>query len=317
MDISIIIVSWNVRELLRQCLVSVSSSKFQVTGSDNLKPETIQLETVVVDNASRDGTVEMLHAEFPDVRVIANTENVGFTRANNQALAIAQGRYLFLLNPDTALHPGALQTLYDYAEAHPRVGIIGPQLFYGDGTPQSSRRRFPTLATAFLESTKLQQWFPRNRVLARYYMLDTPDDATQEVDWITGAAMFVRRAVYEQIGGLDEAFFMYSEELDWCYRAKQAGWQIVYLPTARVIHYEGKSSEQVVAQRDMYFHSSKVRFFRKYRGAFVAEILRAFLLAMFAYQIIEESVKWLLGHKRELRAQRVKAYWQVVKSGLK
>jgi GT2 family glycosyltransferase len=316
-DISILIVSWNVRDLLRQCLASVASSKFQVTDWDNLKPETVQLETIVVDNASSDGTVEMLRTEFPHVRVIANTENVGFTRANNQALAIAQGRYFFLLNPDTELHPNALQTLYAYAETHPEVGIIGPRLFYGDGTPQSSRRRFPTLATAFLESTKLQQWFPRNRVLARYYVLDTRDDETQDVDWVTGAAMFVRRAVYEHIGGLDEAFFMYSEELDWCYRAKRAGWRIVYLPTAQVIHHEGKSSEQVVAARDIHFHSSKVRFFRKYHGAFAAEILRAFLLGMFAYQIAEESLKWLVGHKRALRAARVKAYWQVLASRLK
>lgn len=278
---------------------------------------TLTSEVLVVDNASSDGTVEMLRTEFPNVQVIANSQNAGFTRANNQALAIAQGRYLFLLNPDTELQPGALQALYAYAEAHPHVGIIGPQLFYGDGTPQSSRRRFPTLPTAFLESTKLQQWFPRNRVLTRYYMLDTRDDETQAVDWINGAAMFVRRSVYEQIGGFDEAFFMYSEELDWCYRAKQAGWQIVYLPTARVTHYEGKSSEQVVAQRDIYFHSSKVRFFRKYRGAFIAQVLRVFLLAMFAYQIVEEAVKWLLGHKRDLRAQRVKAYLQVLQSGLR
>jgi N-acetylglucosaminyl-diphospho-decaprenol L-rhamnosyltransferase len=258
----------------------------------------------------------MLRAEFPDVRIIANAENGGFTRGNNQALAAAQGRYLFLLNPDTELRPGALQTLIDYMDAHPRVGIVGPRLFYGDGSPQSSRRRFPTLATAFLESTKLQQWFPRNRVLMRYYMLDTPDDATQEVDWINGSAMFVRREIYDQIGGFEEAFFMYSEELDWCYRAKQAGWQIVYLPTAQITHYEGKSSEQVIAARDIHFHSSKIRFFRKYRGALIAELLRAFLLMMFAYQIIEESVKWLVGHKRELRATRIKAYAQVLRSGL-
>jgi len=258
----------------------------------------------------------MLRAEFPGVRVMANAENVGFTRGNNEALAEAQGRYLFLLNPDTELRPGALQALIDYMEAHPRVGIVGPRLFYGDGTPQSSRRRFPTLATAFLESTKLQQWFPRNRVLTRYYMLDTSDDATQEVDWVNGSAMFVRRQVYEQIGGFDEAFFMYSEELDWCYRAKQAGWQVVYLPTAQVTHYEGKSSEQVVASRDIYFHSSKIRFFRKYRGAFIAEILRAFLLLTFVYQIVEEGAKWLVGHKRALRAARVRAYCQVLKSGL-
>jgi len=313
---SVIIVSWNVRDLLRRCLRSVGSEQSAV----NSQPFSVHcsrfIEVLVVDNASSDGTVEMLRAEFPGVRVMANAENVGFTRGNNEALAEAQGRYLFLLNPDTELRPGALQALIDYMEAHPRVGIVGPRLFYGDGTPQSSRRRFPTLATAFLESTKLQQWFPRNRVLTRYYMLDTSDDATQEVDWVNGSAMFVRRQVYEQIGGFDEAFFMYSEELDWCYRAKQAGWQVVYLPTAQVTHYEGKSSEQVVASRDIYFHSSKIRFFRKYRGAFIAEILRAFLLLTFVYQIVEEGAKWLVGHKRALRAARVRAYCQVLKSGL-
>ena len=318
MDLSIIIVSWNVRDLLRKCLRSVNSQQSTVhrplfTARRDRSPFT---EIIVVDNASRDGTVEMLRAEFPDARVLANAENAGFTRANNQALAIAQGRYLFLLNPDTELRPGALQTLYDYAEAHPRVGIIGPQLFYGDGSVQSSRRRFPTLATAFLESTKLQQWFPRNRVLTRYYMNDTRDDATQEVDWINGSAMFVRRAVHDQLGGLDEGFFMYSEELDWCYRAKQAGWQSVYLPAAQVTHYEGKSSEQASARRDIYFNTSKVRFFRKYHGALVAGVLRVFLLVTFVLQLAEESIKWVLGHKRELRAQRVQAYWQVLKSGL-
>jgi len=317
LDISVIIVSWNVRELLRRCLWAVRqqiTDDRQQTQSDVCD---LSSEVLVVDNASTDGTIEMLRAEFPDVRVIENKTNRGFTRANNQALAIAQGRYLFLLNPDTELRAGALRALTDYADAHPRVGILGPQLFYGDGAPQSSRRRFPTRATAFLESTKLQQWFPRNRWLTRYYMRDTRDDATQEVDWINGAAMFVRRECYAQIGGLDEKFFMYSEELDWCRRAKNAGWQIIYLPTAQITHYEGKSSEQVVAARDIYFNTSKVRYFRKWHGRFFAAILRAFLLAMFAFQIAEESLKWLVGHKRALRAQRVRAYWQVVKSRLK
>lgn len=307
-DISIIVVNWNVCDLLRNCLTSIKAQ----TGDGGR----LSAQVIVVDNASSDRSIEMLHAEFPNVRVIENRENVGFSRANNQALALAQGRYLFLLNPDTELRPNALQTLFDYAEANPRVGIIGPQLFYGDGTLQSSRRRFPTLATAFLESTKLQQWFPRNGVLTRYYMRDTSDDATQPVDWINGSAMFVRREVYNQIGGFDEAFFMYSEELDWCYRAKQAGWQIVYLPMAQITHYEGKSSEQAVARRDINFNSSKIRFFRKYRGALVAETLRTFLLLTFVYQMAEEGFKWLLGHKRPLRAQRVSAYWQVVKSRL-
>lgn len=308
MDVSFIIVSWNVCDLLRRCERSILQ-----------EAEACQraVETIVVDNASSDGSVEMLRSEFPQVNVIANPKNVGFTRANNQALAAAQGRYLFLLNPDTELRPGALRTLIEFMEAHPQAGMTGPRLFYGDGSPQSSRRRFPTLATAFFESTKLQQWFPRNRILTCYYMLDTRDDETQPVDWINGSAMFVRRQVYDQIGGFDERFFMYSEELDWCYRARQAGWQIFYLPSAGITHYEGKSSEQVVAERDIYFHSSKIRFFRKYRGALVAEMLRAFLLLMFAFQVVEEGGKWLVGHKRALRSERVKAYLRVLASGLK
>lgn len=331
MDLSIILVSWNVRDLLRQCLESIRQQSFDYApvadppadpaGPRGANPRGAgddrgRTEIIVVDNASTDGTVEMLRAEFPDVRVIANSENVGFTRGNNQALAQTQRHYLFLLNPDTELRPGALQTLIVYMDAHPRVGMVGPKLVQADGSLQSSRRRFPTLATAFFESTKLQQWVPRNRILTRYYMLDTSDDVAQEVDWITGSAMFVRREVYEQVGGFDEGFFMYSEELDWCYRVKKAGWQIVYLPSVQIVHHGGKSSEQVLAQRDIHFHSSKVRFFRKYRGAFVAEFLRVFLLLMFAFQFAEESFKWLLGHKRALRAARVKAYAQVLRSGL-
>ncbi len=336
MDVSFIIVSWNVCELLRRCLLSIreqtTGNRQQIAddkdedghGESSLSsvvapPEVasgLSSEVWVVDNASTDGTVEMLRREFPAVRVIDNSQNAGFTRANNQALAVAQGRYLFLLNPDTELRPGALAALMDYMQAHPRAGIVGPQLYYGDGSAQSSRRRFPTLATAFVESTRLQQWFPSNRVLTRYYMLDTCD-ATQEVDWINGSAMFVRRAVYDTLGGFDERFFMYSEELDWCYRAKNAGWQVVYLPAAQVTHYEGKSSEQVTARRDIYFHSSKIRFFQKYRGPFVAGVLRAYLLLMFAFQLVEEGLKWLVGHKRPLRAARIKAYSQVLSSGLK
>jgi GT2 family glycosyltransferase len=308
MDVSFIIVSWNVCDLLRGCQRSI------IRETEACQQTT---ETIVVDNASSDGSVEMLRQEFPQVKVIANSKNVGFTRANNQALAVAQGRYLFLLNPDTELRPDALRSLIDFMEGHSRAGLVGPRLFYGDGSPQSSRRRFPTLATAFFESTKLQQWFPRNRILTHYYMLDTRDDETQPVDWINGSAMFVRRDVYDQIGGLDEQFFMYSEELDWCYRARQSGWQIFYLPSAEITHYEGKSSEQVVARRDIYFHSSKIRFFRKYRGVLEAETLRVFLLLMFAFQVAEEGGKWLAGHKRALRAERVKAYLRVLASGLK
>ena len=277
----------------------------------------IQTEIIVVDNASTDGSAEMVRAEFPQVRLVVNAENRGFTAANNQGLALSQGRFLLLLNPDTEVMDDALATMVHYMADHPDVGALGPQLRYPDGNLQSSRRRFPTLATALLESTVLQQWWTNNRILRSYYMADTPDDAIQPVDWVVGACFLVRRDAYDQVGGLDEGFFMYSEELDWCRRIKDAGWAVVYLPTATVIHHEGKSSEQVVPARHIYFQSSKVRYFRRHHGSLQAEFLRCFLLATYVYQWGREGLKWLIGHKRPLRAERLAAYRQVLKSGLR
>ncbi len=308
-DLSIVIVSWNVRDLLRQCLRSISP---------------FSSETIVVDNGSTDGSVEMVRAEFPGVRVIANTDNRGFPAANNQGIAVAQGRYVLLLNPDTELVGDALATMVAFADAHLDVGLVGPQLLnpslhppqWGGkrGGVQSSRRRFPTLATAFFESTWLHA--PR-RLLRRYYVLDRPDDALQDVDWVVGAALMARREAIEQVGLMDEGYFMYSEELDWCRRFREAGWRVVYLPAAQIIHHEGKSSEQVVPARHIHFQTSKVRYFRKYHGPLVAETLRLFLLGNYVWQLGLEGAKWLLGHKRPLRAGRIAAYRQVLRSGLR
>jgi len=260
--------------------------------------------------------VEMVRAEFPGVHLIANADNRGFPAANNQGIAVAQGRYVLLLNPDTEVVGDALATMVAFADAHPDVGIVGPQLLNPDGSVQSSRRRFPTLATAFFESTWLQGYAPR-RLLERYYVLDRPDDAVQDVDWVTGAAVMARREAIEQVGLLDEGFFMYSEELDWCRRFREAGWRVVYLPAAQIVHHVGKSSEQVVAARHIHFQTSKVRYFRKYHGSLAAEALRLFLLGNYVWQLGLEGAKWLLGHKRTLRAQRIAAYRQVLRSGLR
>ena len=281
-------------------------------------------EVIVVDNASTDDSVSMLAEAFPWVQVIANRQNLGFTKANNQGLAASRGRYVLFLNPDTEAAPQAVSQMLAYAEAHPDVGVLGPQLRYGDGSVQSSRRRFPTLATFFLESTVLQRPWPRNRVLDRYFVLDKPDDAISQVDWVVGACMLVRRAVLDAIGGFDEGFFMYSEELDLCHRAVDAGWQVVYFPQAVVTHYEGKSSEQVVAARHIRFHTSRVRYVRKYHGAAAATAVRAFLLLTFAFQWVEEGVKWLAGWvlpsqraKQAMRRERMAAYRQVLRSRLR
>ncbi len=314
-DLSIVIVNWNVRDLLRRCLNSVlSSSQYPAAG----------IEVIVVDNGSSDGSVEMVRAEFPGVHLIANAENRGFPAANNQGLAVARGRYVLLLNPDTEVVRDALATMVAFADAHPDVGMVGPQLLNSDGSVQSSRRRFPTLATAFFESTWLARYAPR-RLLERYEFLDQSDDVTQDVDWLYGAALMARREAIEQVGPMDEGYFMYSEELDWCRRFRESGagssgrrgWRVVYLPTAQVIHHEGKSSEQVVAARHTHFQTSKVRYFHKYHGRVVGEALRLFLLGNYVWQLGLEGAKWLVGHKRPLRAQRIVAYLQVLRTGLR
>ncbi len=342
-DLSVIIVSWNVRELLRACLRSVvggQESGVRSQGPERLSPVPcpLSLEIIVIDNASSDGSAAMVADEFPDVELIANSENFGFTRGNNQGLASAQGRYILFLNPDTVVAGDALRTMITYMDAHPQVGASGPRLFYADGTPQSSRRRFPTLATALFESTPLAWHWPDslNPWARRYRMeegqglegfehreaqdrdpADPVASAAEEVDWLVGAALLVRREVLEQIGGFDEGYFMYSEELDWCRRAKGAGWHIVYLPSARIVHYEGKSSEQVTAARHIHFQTSKVRYFRKYHGPLVAGFLRLAILGMFAVEWLLEGSKWLLGSRRSLRRGRMAAYSQLLRSGLR
>lgn len=325
----VIIVSWNVRDLLRACLASLQDN--QATRHEQ--------RLVVVDNASTDGSADMVRNEFPDVFLLAHQTNRGFTGGNNDGINAAEGyfhnrdentSYVLLLNPDTKVLPGALDAMLNYADAHPDIGLLGPRLLYPDGTIQSSRRRFIDLPTALFESTWLQRYAP-GKLLDNYYMRDFRDDEVCDVDWVYGAAMLVRRSTYQQCGLLDEAsFFMYSEEMDWCKRIKgkpiasgKAGmpsaqtWRIVYFPPAGIVHYEAQSSTQVSARRYIYFNTSKVRYFRKYHGALQASILRGWLLALFTQQTMIEGLKWLAGHKRPLRSERIKAYVAVLRSGLR
>lgn len=303
--LTIIIVSWNVRELLRQCLNSIGRGE----------PDS-DLEVIVVDSASVDGTPEMVVAEFPWVILLAQTENVGFPRGNNIGIRRARGHNILLLNPDTIVKGNALRQMVEYMEEHATVGALGPRLSYPDGTIQSSKRRFPTVLTAFFESTWLEPWAPGDTV-ERYRAQDVADDEIADVDWVMGAALMVRRDVVEQVGLMDEDYFMYSEELDWCRRIKDAGWRVVYFPRAEIVHYEGKSSEQAVTERHINFQRAKLRYFRKYHGWLVCSALRAYLLLSYATQLLLESAKGLVGHKRALRKQRVLSYWEVLKSGLR
>ncbi len=300
------------------------------------------LQVVVLDNASEDATPTLLTNRFPWVQTIFSDENLGFTGGNNRALEAmgldvridekpaspengraehqpspaAPARFIYFLNPDTELLPGSLWALYRGIDQDATIGAIGPQLRYSDGALQSSRRRFPGPLTGFFESTWLERTWPRNPWTRRYHLADWPADARQDVDWLVGAALLVRGEALAALGGFDPQFFMYSEETDLCRRIKQAGWRVVYDPAAIVIHAEGRSSGQVSARRHILFNRSKVRYACKWHGPHWAALLRRYLLFEFRLQIMSESIKALLGHKRALRRDRVAAYRDVLKSGL-
>ncbi|HEX3247270.1 MAG TPA: glycosyltransferase family 2 protein [Chloroflexota bacterium] len=300
-QVSVVIVSWNTRELLRRCLLSIDASG-------------VVLETIVVDNASRDGSAEMVRSTFPDATVIVNDHNVGFGRANNQALARAQGKYVLLLNPDAQLEANALERLVSTLERAPRAAVAGPLVMDSDGRIQPTRRRFPTVATMFVESTPIQTWLPPSHpLLGDYYVRDRADHEAQEADWLVGACLLIRRVAFEQVGGFDERFFMYFEETDWCRRAKEAGWSVVFQPAARARHLGGRSSDQVPARRQCEFNESKCRYTRKWHGLIPALALRWFLFGVSVFQLAEESTKLLLGHKRELRRARVNMWSHVLR----
>ncbi len=328
--LSIIIVSWNVWDLLRACLRSVERVSRPVAdapglrafGPDMDQPGAPTLEVIVVDNASGDATVALLPALFPWVTVIASDENLGFTAGNNRGYAVSRGRMVYFLNPDTELVDDGLWQLFRAVDEDAAVGGAGPRLVYGDGSPQSSRRRFPTRLTPFFESTWLGNAWPGNPWARRYHLADWPDTFRQEVDWLVGAALLMRREALETVKlgegeVFDEGFFMYSEEMDLCKRVKGAGWRMVFVPEATVIHYEGRSSGQVVAARHVHFNTSKVRYARKYHGKLIAEILRRYLLWEYRVQIGIEGIKLGLGSQREMRRARIGAYGEVLRSGLR
>ena len=248
LDISVVIVNWNVCPLLRQCLASLEAAR-----------ERLPVDVWVVDNASTDDSATMVREEYPWVHMVINRENRGFAAANNQALRSSEGRYALLLNADAALKGGALEAMCEFLDRHPDVGVVGPQLLNPDGTVQSSRRRVPRLATGFVESTQLQQWWPRSWLTDQYYVADRTDGETQPVDWLVGACLLVRRAAIDAVGLLDEGFRMYSEELEWCLRIRRAGWGVTYLPSARVVHHYGQSSGQDMLARHLNYHASKYR----------------------------------------------------------
>jgi GT2 family glycosyltransferase len=253
-DLSVCIVTYRARVLLRDCLVSLFKNTHRAP-----------LEVVVVDNGSNDGLVEMLQEEFPEVRLICNKDNLGYTRPMNQALRAAGGRYLLQLNPDTLVLPEALDRLVEFLEGHPEVGICGPKVLNRDLTLQKPCRRGESRPWAVISYfTGLDRIFPKSRHFGEYLMSYMPEDETHAVAGVSGSCMLIRREVIQKIGYLDERFFAYQEDADYCLRARQAGWKVFYVPSARIIHYGGMGGSRVQPYRSIYeWHRSYYRYYRK------------------------------------------------------
>jgi GT2 family glycosyltransferase len=251
--LSVIVVSWNVVGLLRRCLETLNN---ELTGID--------AEVFVVDNNSADKSTDMTAMEFPQFYLIPNKSNLGFAVANNQALALSCGEYVLLLNPDTEVIPGAIKHLVDFLDNHSDAGIVAPQLINSDGSIQRSCREFPTFAGMLYELLGLSKMFPNHPLFGRYKMLDFDHGSQREVDQPEGACLLMRRSVIDEVGPLDEGFFMLFEEVDWCYRIKKANWKIWFSPQAKVVHHYGQSIKQVKAKMILSSHRGLHRYWKKH-----------------------------------------------------
>ena len=260
-DLTIIIVNWNTRDLLAQCLESVRDAP-SASVAGGLAHGPFTSEVFVVDNASTDGSARMVRDAFPWVRLLENTANLGFACANNQAIRQSHGRYILLLNSDTKVRPGALPTMLQFMETHRQAGGCGPLLLNDDGSLQPSCHPMLTPGREFWRLLFLERLWPR----ATYPQTKWERKAPRQVEVIKGACLMLRRAALEQVGVLDEAYFMYTEEMDLCYRLLQADWRLWWVPQATVVHYGEASSRQVAEEMYVQLYRSKVQFYRKFGG---------------------------------------------------
>jgi len=254
--LSIIIVSYNAATYLRSCLESIFEPNHGFS-----------FETIVVDNKSTDNSVATVRKEFPQVRLVENSHNAGFAKANNIGLAKATGKYVLFLNSDTKILGDGLSRLIHFLDKNQEVGVVAPKLVYPDFTDQGVARQFPTPINAFFgRKTLLTRLFPTNRFSKRYLKcLQHTSNASFEVDWVSGASLMTRKEILDTEGSFDEKFFMYWEDLDLCYRIKKAGWNVYCVPTAIVVHFEGKSTSPKVSNRSIIeFNKGVYRYYRKH-----------------------------------------------------
>jgi len=266
-ELDIVIVTWNSAGDIGRCVRSISNSGTERT-----------IRVTVVDNASGDGTAEAVEEAFSDVRLIRNAENRGFAAANNQALRSSPAPYWMLLNPDTEVTAGSIDALLTFMEEHPRAWASGPILVDADGTPQHPGRKFPELSTLLWETLFLDRLFPTSSVFGAHRGLRRTPENPEQVDFVHGAALVLRHAVAEKVGLLDEGFFMYFEEVDWCQRIHAYGGECWVVPSSRIIHHGGVELGHYDASRLVHYHRSLLHYFAKHRGRGSQLLLRPLIL---------------------------------------
>lgn len=295
MDCSIIIVNYNTRDLLIGCLTSIYKA---------VLPER-RFEVIVVDNASKDGSRDAVNILYPEVKLLHQESNLGFAKANNKGISVANGRYILLLNSDTVVQPDTLEKMLDLMDSNSYIGASGCKVVLPDGTlDKACKRSIPTPVSAFYHYLGISKLFPNNRKFGAYNLTYVHEDEISEVGAIVGAFMLVRKKVIDEIGVLSEDYFMYAEDIDWCYRIKKAGWKIVYYPKAQITHYKRASSKKAKLATTFHFYKSMIIFYNKFHRSRTNWLLTLltycgvgviFLLSI-SKGIIDNFIVWILNN---------------------
>lgn len=269
----------------------------------------IKFEVIVIDNASIDGSAEMVKREFPQIVLVENSKNAGFAAANNQGINIARGRYVLLLNSDTIVLDNAIAKIVSFADAHPDAAVVGCRVLNSDRSLQPTCFMFPSILNMFLSSTYLYKLFPRNKFFGREQMTWWDRSNVREVDVVTGCFMLVRRGAIEQVGMMDEQFFMYGEETEWCYRFKGAGWKVMFAPMAEIIHMGGQSTAQRSGEMIVQLRLSILKFIRKHHLRLIYGIACLLTILFFAVRIpIWFLISLFVAEKSKQPSVKTRAY---------
>lgn len=319
MDVSIIIVNYNTKELLRDSINSIKETTFN-----------LEYEIIVSDNDSKDGSVEMIKEEFTDVILIENKKNGGFAYANNKGIELSKGKYIFLLNSDTIVLKDAILNLFKYMNENKEIGILGPKLLNADLSDQTSVFAYPTLFKEFASIFELKKVLNNKfikKVILKFADKALPNDVNQymknykvnknieKVEVLVGAAMFIRRDVVNTIGGLDESYFMYYEEIDYCLNAAQNGWPSVFYPVSEIIHLIGQSSKKVSEITFIARYKSMLHYFEKNHGTFKKNIVRLILILGLRFRIIRDYFKYI-NNKDDAYYENLRIYKNTIKMAL-